>query len=217
MKKTFNRILDRMTHLLKELGFDYDAIRRDPQIYRTETETYEQAIRVEKNGKSVEIIVQAIRLEKTVTASKYKQNLVADFHDLSFDWFLAFSVVLLNNKDALTLLLTKETTKHKLTKLLWKRDLEVFDEAFDAEFWIESNNPYAYGMLLDAALQQQLLANLDLFGTLEIQANKVYYKESLLKQKELKATRIKKHSESMLGICLTLAKKVDLWEPPLKV
>jgi hypothetical protein len=217
MKKTFNRILDRMTHLLNGLGSAYDNIHRDSEIHRTGTDSYEQAIRVEIEGRLVEIIVEATCLAEVTNTRTYQGDSIPAFDPLAFDWSIIFSVVLLNNKDALTLLLTKETTKHKLTKLLWKRDLEVFDDAFDAEFWIESNNPYAYGMLLDAALQQQLLANLDLFGTLEIQANKVYYKESLLKQKELKATRIKKHSESMLGICLTLAKKVDLWEPPLKV
>jgi len=38
---------------------------------------------------------------------------------------------------------------------------------------------------------------------------------SLLKQKELEATTIKKHYKSMLAICLTLAKKVEEWKPPL--
>jgi hypothetical protein len=216
MKKTFNSILDRMTQLLNEGGLAYDAIRRDPQIYRTEIETYEQAIRVEKEGYSLEIIVQATRLVETMHAQKHQRNLGATFHHLSFDWSLFFSVILLKNTHGLTLFLTKETTKDKLTKLLWKRDLEVFDEAFDAKFWIESNNPYAYGMLLDPVLQEELLANADLFGRLEVQKNRVHYKESLLKEKELKASAIKHHYKSMLAICLILAKKVEGWEPPLK-
>jgi hypothetical protein len=215
MKKTFNSILDRMTHLLNELGIAYDMINRDSEIYRTQTEQYEQAIRTKKDGQTFEVIVQATRLAETIENRKYQRASVPRFHPLAFDWSIVFSVILSENNSNLTLVLTKETATNKLTKLLWKRDLEVFNEAFDATFWIKSNNSYAYGMLLDAALQEQLLASFELFGTLEIQENRIHYKESLLKEKELEATTIKKHYKSMLAICLTLAKKVEVWKPPL--
>lgn len=215
MKKTFNSILDRMTYLLNELGIAYDAIRRDPQIYRSQTEQYEQGLHSEYNGQVVEITVQATRLVDTGSTRKYQGLGLPKFHALAFDWSIVFSVLLAKNTSNLTLVLTKETTQHKLTKLFWQRDLEVFSEAFDAQFWIQSNNAYAYGMLLDAALQEQLLSNVDFFGKLEIQQNRIHYKESLLKQKELEAAAIKTHYKSMLAICLTLAKKVAEWEPPL--
>ena len=214
MKKRFQRILDQMTYLLNEVGISYDLIKREPQVYRTQMKCYQQTIRSEKDGQSFEIIVQATSLAKP---KKHQGMPLPRFHHLSFDWSIGFSVPLSNNHSNLTLKLTKETTKNKLEKLFWQRDLEVFEELFDANFWIESNTTYAYGMLLDGTLQEQLLANLALFGTLEIQQNRIYYTGSLLEDEEkaLEAGILKKHHKSMLAICLNLAKKVEIWEPPL--
>lgn len=217
MKKTFNSILDRMTQLLRALDIPYTAIKRDSKIFQVSVKTYQQSLRAKKDGQMLELIVQASRITEMMSTSKHQRSSLPKFHHLAFEWTIIFSVIITKNEHDLSLSLTKETTKNKLTKVLWKRDLEVFNSQFDDVFWIKSNNSYAHGMLLDMPIQQQLLKQVVLFGALELQQQRLYYRASLLKRKQLKEETIRKHYLSMLAICLSLAKKVEEWAPPIDV
>lgn len=215
MKKTFSGVLDRMIQLLREFGIPYAKIKRDPKVFQATAKTYQQSLRVQKDGQNLEVIIEASRMADVMNTGKHQRPTLPRFHHLAFEWTIIFSVVIRKNEHNLSLSLSKETTKNKLTKLLWKRDLEVFNSQFDEVFWIKSNNSYAHAMLLDESIQKQLLEQAALFGVLEVQGQRLYYRESLLRKKQLKEATIRKHYLSMLGVCLNLAKKIEEWSPPI--
>ena len=125
-----------------------------------------------------------------------------------FDLSLVF---FLKNPHGINLSIEQETFGDKVNKLFGKRDLEVYDEAFDKAYLIKSDHSYAYVDILSQNIRDRITTHGKPFTKYVVRGEQVRYKTNFVPN-TIKVYQNKLHN--LLEIGLELSKNVESWEPP---